>query len=372
MATPSSRSRRQAGSTTPATMTTASYLERAVQFIVMRVGNVSSNTAPQLLLPSDPVQVSEDSIYVAELQYADAELDVVDFGLGSVPTLGNVTLTSAGMLTYEPCQHCTGMDAIEISIRERPIGENHTPLTAVGRLTFQIVNVNDPPVLFAYETGLVSGSDSAEVTLSDVASGYVESNRTSPAPVVTVAAVDVDGFRDSLSLVVLQDGRFGNVGFRTRLDAVGVLESLPLTFPPSASRDLTSFWGNVTFLTSYVTYLPSDSNFVGNDSFQIAVQDSRAVRSTRVLSVSVEVLPSRCQNDGTCAGSEADPTCTDVASRRGGAEEYNCTCPAGFTGDRCEVAVASAIATPMRGERLVCQIGWFMCKRYDEIKEYAI
>ena len=340
------------GAAMPTSMSTSvvSYLERTVQFIVMRVGNVSSNTPPELLLPSDPVQVTEDTPYLTDLQYMDAELDTVDFGIESVPKLGNVTVTAAGMLTYVPCQHCTGTDAILISIRERSIGENHTPLMSSGQLVFQIGNVNDVPSLFVYQH-VVSGRAGIEVLQEDSVIGYVEANRSSPAPVVTVAAIDVDGYQDDLTFVVLQNGQFGSVGFTTSLDAVGVIESLPLVLPAdSVIPDLANFRGYVSFLSSHVTYLPSDPNFVGNDTFQIAVRDSRAVRSTSTLSVYVEVLPSSCLNDGTCAGSSGDPLCTDIPARRGGAEGYNCTCPVGFTGQLCEMSVSAAVLSPVRGE----------------------
>ncbi len=351
MATPSSRQRRQAVTTTPSSMMVADFLERPIQFIVMRVGNVSANTPPQLLLPSDPVQITEDTVYSVNLQYLDAESDVVDFSLDSVPNLGNVTLSAAGMLTYVPCQHCTGTDTIQISIRERLIGENHTPLMSTGQIVFQLINLNDAPDMFVYRDGIVSGASTGEVLLASTAAGFIEANRSSAAPVVTVAAVDVDGSQDSLTFVVLQDGQFGTASFTTRLDAVGILESLPLTLQTDpANMDLMTFRGQVTFLSSYVTYLPSDPNFVGNDTFRIAVRDSRAVRSSQTLSVSVEVLPSVCLNGGTCAGSQTDPTCADIAARRGGADSYSCACPAEFTGAMCEVALNTSVVTPVRGE----------------------
>lgn len=161
----------------------------------------------------------------------------------------------------------------------------------------------------------------------------------------------VDGYHDDLTFVVLQDGQFGSVGFSTRLDAVGVVESLPLILPMASTMpELASYYGYVTFLSSNVTYLPSDPNFVGNDTFQVAVHDSRSIRSMNTLTVTVEVLPSPCLNDSLCGGSSEDPECTDIAARRGGAEGYNCTCPVGFTGEFCEVSESAAVSVPVRGQ----------------------
>ena len=322
------------------------YLDRPVQFIVMRIGNTSTNSAPQLQLPPQPLMVTEDTPLPLQLQYTDAESDQVDFRLESTSSLGNVTLTSSGLLTYDPCQHCTGTDTIGVSIRERPFGENHTPLEDSGQIIFQITNVNDPPLLYFY---LGNSSDATESSMMSV---NIDSNRSIPAVVVSVAALDFDGYADDLQFMVTQDGQFGSVGFQTRLDAVGIIESLPFDLVNETNPDLSTYYGYVTFFASHVTYLPSDPNFTGNDTIVIVVRDSSSVQS-RVLSIEVEVLPSLCENNGVCGGSVTDPMCQDLARRRVSFDGYNCSCPAGFGGELCNISLSVPPVLPTRGTSFI-------------------
>lgn len=328
------------------TATILSYLDRPVQFIVMRIGNDSTNSAPQLRLPTLPLLVTEDEPLQVQLEYEDAELDLVDFELRTLSMLGNVTLSSDGLLTIDPCRHCTGSDITAVSIRERPIGENHTPLEDSAEISFLISNSNDQPLLYFYNS---STSRDNNVVRDRVINAYIDSNRVSPAVVARVAAFDFDGYNDDLELAIMLDGQRGTAGFQKLLDAVNVYESLPanLAFP---SPDLTQFRGSVTFLESHVTYLPSDPSFVGNDTITIFVRDSRNIISDRVQ-IAIEVLPSPCLNDGVCGGNEADPLCEDVGQRRESSEGYNCTCLPGFTGDVCEVSLFVPEPAPSRCER---------------------
>lgn len=361
-ATPTSspRQRRQADNTTMdgtsgsglidtmETTTILSYLDRPVQFIVMRIGNDSTNSAPRLVLPTQPILVTEDLPLQMELEYEDDELDLVDFELLTISRLGNVSLSPDGILTFDPCRHCTGSETIAISIQERPIGENHTPLEDFAELILLISNTDDQPLLHFYSSSNMGHDDN--VVEDRIMNAYIDSNRVSPAVVATVAAFDFDGYDDDLELGVLQDGQSGRAGFQKLLDAVSVYESLPATlaFP---SPELLQFRGYVTFLASHVTYLPLDSSFIGNDTVTIFVRDSRNIVS-ETLQITIEVLPSSCLNDGVCGGSDADPLCEDVAQRRRGFDGYNCSCLPGFTGAVCEVALSAPEPPPSRGERV--------------------
>ena len=323
------------------------FLERPVQFIVMRIGNTSTNSAPELLPPPQPLEVIEDTPLSIQLEYVDAELDLVDFELLSVPRLGNVTLSVDGYLTFAPCQHCVGMDVIQIRVRERPIGENHIPLEDMGQLVFVLSNENDVPLLYHVQSPS-TGGDKEGVSEETILNSYIDANRLSPATIASVVAFDYDGYQDDLRLAVLQDGRYGSVGFQTRLDAVSVYESLPasLTFPNPA---LSEYLGYVTFLSSHVTYQPFDEAFVGNDTVAIVALDI-SNRQSQLLYVEVEVLPSRCENDGVCGGSATDPECEDIGRRRAEPGEYNCTCPVGFTGEVCEIVLMVPEQPITRGE----------------------
>lgn len=318
------------------------YLDRPVQFIVMRIGNLSTNSAPELLLPATPLEVMEDTPYTIQLEYTDAEFDTVTFELLSVSRLGNVTLTSGGLLTYDPCLNCVGTDIIQLSIREVPIVANQIPLEDFGEVIVQIIEDNDQPLLYFY--GNISSDD---IIADEMLSVFIDSDRFSPAVLVGVAAIDFDGYSDDLQMTVLQDAQQGTVAFRTRLNAVNVFESLPATLTFDQS-DLSDYQDYVTFHSSHVTYLPNPG-FVGNDTVTISVRDSRTVLS-RPLQILIEVLPSPCLNDGTCGGSAADPRCEDVVQRRSGFDGYNCSCLPGFAGEFCEQELDMPQPPPVRGE----------------------
>ena len=321
------------------------YLDRPVHFIMMRIGNVSTNTAPELQLPVEPLEIREDTILEYQIDFTDNEGDLVDFYLASSPRLGNATLSRDGLLIYEPCGNCTGLDVIEIYVIERPFGENHIPLPARGQLLINITNDNDRPEVIFY---LEVGSDT--VSLNSTLYVFSEANRTAPAIVVSIAAFDYDGYHDDISVFV-RNGIYGAGGSQIWLDAVNTPESLPLTFPDDVDHNLTEFTGYITFVGAYITYFPNDPTFTGTDTIEILVGDSNGRLSSTMLLV-VEVLPSPCQNNGVCGGSYLDPNCTDFAARRATPEAYNCSCLQGFEGDYCEVEVGAPDPTPTRGRML--------------------
>ncbi len=286
---------------TPTTIV-LSYLDRPVQFIVMRIGNDSTNSAPQLRLPEQPLEIVEDEHFTLQLEYIDAELDVVDFQLLSVSRLGNLSLSSSGFLTFDPCRYCMGTEVVLFSIRERPIGENHTPLSDSGELVLEIVNRNDVPLVYFYNTSSSSSGDNSVVD-SLVMNVTIDANRTSPAVLARVAALDFDGYSDNLEMIVRVQGRNGEIAFQRLLDAVSVFDSLPISLSALLNPELTPIADTSTFLESHVTYLPDDPTFVGTDEVTIAVRDSRTVQNVE-RQLFIEVLPSPCQINGVCGGSK--------------------------------------------------------------------
>lgn len=320
-----------------------SFLDRPTQFIVIRVGNTSTNSAPILSLPTDPVIITEDSgVTEYQLEYTDAELDLVDFYLNSVPRLGNASLSVDGLLHYEPCSNCIGVDYLDIYIVERSFGVTHIPLTATGRLFAEIQNANDPPEVYFYH----DDTSNNQVTLNHNTTSYIDANRTIPAVAAQIACLDFDGYHDDLEIFV-QDGLHGTAGYQISLDIVNVPESLPISFS-DGEHAIESYSNYITFVRAYITYLPSDSSFTGEDDILILVQDSDRVQSA-MLSLHVEVLPSLCENNGVCGGSEMDPTCTDISARRAGFDGYNCSCPTGFGGSRCEISTSTPAPEIVRG-----------------------
>ena len=251
----------------------------------------------------------------------------MDFFLASPPLLGTVTLTVDGSLSYIPCPACNGFDSFEIYIIERPFGINNAPLSSTGRIVVEIRNVNRNPSLFVYGEDF---PESLGVSAQQVVQVYVGGNRTDPVSVVQIAGLDLDGYADDLS-VATQNGEFGTAGFEIWLDAVNVIESLPLTSP-----NVPTFRGYAAFIGVNVTYQPNEIDFTGSDVIQIFVRDSFSTLSEQ-LTVNVTVLPSWCVNGGVCAGSSTDPDCSDIESRRNTPESYSCSCPSGYGGQYCGV-----------------------------------
>ena len=321
------RKRRQSESSASGSGEDRDYLDRAVQFIVVGIGNISANTAPELLLPAEPLSVFEDEILSNyQLQFSDAEGDKVKFYIASPPLIGTASLTLDGLLSYTPCSDCTGVDSFEVYIIEEPFGFNNEPLVASGNLVIEIENVNDNPSLYAYDPLSQKATD---ITADMEIHVYVESNRTDPVSIAQVAALDVDGYFDDLS-VSTQSGSFAVANSEIWLDVVNILESLPVTSLPG---DSAAFLGYITFLAANITYLPHES---GSDIVQVRVRDIHSALSS-TLTVNVTVVPSWCLNNGVCGGNSADPNCTDIEARRNTPESYSCSCVDGFTGQYCEV-----------------------------------
>ena len=323
------------------------FLDRPVQFIIIRIGNSSTNTAPQLLLPEDPLQLTEDTIFRQQLKFFDEEGDGADFYLASVPSLGNAFLSQSGLLTYTPCHHCIGMDILEISIIERPAIESIIPFSASGELRLEIVNSDSAPEIAFYldGTNIPSSQSNSDLIPNKTVYVYVDANHTAPIIVAQVAAFDYDGYNDDLSLFLQVDN--GSAGINYWLDAVNTPESLPVSSLPNMSISL--FVGYITFVGASISYLPSSANYAGTDEVLVRVRDSRGF--TQTITVSIEVLPSYCTNNGICGGSVSDPNCTDIEARRRGFEGYNCSCPSDFEGQYCEMG-GNTGASPGMGDEI--------------------
>ena len=324
------------------------FLDRPTQFVVMRIGNFSTNTAPRLNLPAESIQITEDNsltMYSLVDFVEDAEGDAVDFFLASLPLLGNATLTLDGILTYIPCPNCIGMDMLEVYVMERPFGINAVPLSDTGMLRFEITNLNDIPEILFYQDQTSNLGSEFDITTNQTFSVFIDANRTSPAVVARVAAFDFDAYGDDLTIFV-RDGDAGSAAYQIWLDAVNTPESLPANWLPGSLID--SFTGYVTFVAFNLTYLPEDPNFVGTDEISVLVRDSRGAFSDRIT-VSIEVLPSLCENNGVCAGSDSDQDCSDIDARRAGFDGYNCSCLPGFGGQYCEIVLGTPEPSPSRG-----------------------
>ena len=309
---------------------TTSFFSVATQFIVIQMSNFSIDTPPVLLLPTTPISVSQGAVATMQLQFTDHEGDTVNFYLASLPVWGNATITLDGYLTYVPCTYCYGTDLLTVYIRERQYG-SVSPLSSMKTLSLTIANQWDPPRIFLYSNlSSTTQSISANTTTFTV----INSNRTAATTVARVGAYDFDGYMDELSVIV-QSGSYGAASYSIWTTMVNTPQSTPALWAPGS--DVASFVGYITFVGFNITYRPYNPQFVGTDVIRVRVRDKGGLQSD-FLSIQVLVVPSWCQNNGVCAGSKTDPRCTNLTARLVSFAGYNCSCPAGYTGQYCQVA----------------------------------
>ena len=339
------------------TITTLSFLDRPVEFVVIRIGNFSTNTPPVIQIPPTPLPIIEDGgLFEFQLEFLDAEGDTVQFSLTSVPRLGDVTLTSSGLLSYTPCQNCIGFDAIEVTIVEDPFGINNTPLSTDGRILFEISNQNDRPEVYFYANPFRESGDTVVIS-NETFLTFVEGNRTSPEVAARIVAFDLDGYSDDLEVFIQDDGAFGTASVEIWLDVVTVSESFPATWPEGFFVD--SYNDYVAFIGATIRYLPDDDvDFTGTDTVSIVVSDASGLQNAMALTLEIQVLPSLCLNNGLCGGSEMDPMCRDIEARRSEPSSYNCSCVTGFGGQFCEIELEPPAPLPVRGMSSYC----YVCK----------
>ena len=314
--------------------TSVNFLERPVQFIVIERGNVSLNTPPTLTLES-VVTLNEDETLMYKIPYMDNEEDEVRFYLTSVPERGTATIDPvSGTLTYTPCENCFGYESLDIYIKETNLvfGEE---LDARGTLQLYTANINDPLSLFLFES---SSQEETAIWPSTTIDVYIEANRSTPVTIARVGVYDYDGYEDDIQVYVTSAAE-GSSGYSIWLDAVAVPESLPVDWE---DHDLQNFTGYISFVGVYVTFLPSDPNFVGTDKITVYAQQEDRITSIS-LDINIEVIPSLCLNNGVCGGSIIDPDCTNITNRRLNPEDYNCTCMSGYTGSYCQNATTQPL-----------------------------
>ena len=311
--------------------TAPSFLDRPVHLIVGQIGSFSINTPPVLLFPTEAYLIAEHpTTFTLDLSslYTDAEGDTVKFYLSSVPSLGSANLTESGTLVYSPCPNCIGIEMLEVYVLEDPFGIN-IRLSATGMLRLQINNINVAPNIFFYEelsTGNISLSSSSRV--------YLDNNRTDYTSVIQIGAYDLDGYNDKLTLRVI-GAMNGDVQADIWLDAVGLSESLPVFWPPSAPGG--AFQGYMTFLGVNLTYLLSNPLYTGEETLSISVKDEGSLFSNPPLSLTIVMFDSPCQNGGRCANGSTMFNCS-------------CECPLSFSGEFCEIANFTSVPDIARGQ----------------------
>lgn len=302
----------------------------------MKLGNFSLNTAPKLSLPL-VLELEEDiSLFTYTIPYTDNEADQVFFYLQSIPKLGNAMIDNVtGVLSYTPCQNCTGIENIYIYIIEKGM-EFGPALYDFNILQLIINNHDDLQDIFLYES--ISSEDNA-ISSNDNITVFVDANITESVVIARVGVYDVDGYHDDLELFVT-NGVNGSSGYMIWLDAVATAESLPVNWEQSPIRNYT---GYIAFVGANITYLPN-SDFVGTEHLRVYSQQTDQSFS-RSLDIIIEVLPSWCVNGGKCNGTQSDPTCTDTYSRKNNPDTYSCACPPNFSGSYCEINLTTPIST---------------------------
>ncbi|CAC5416406.1 unnamed protein product [Mytilus coruscus] len=127
------------------------YFSEETQFAVFIVSKKVYNSAPTLI-SNRFISINEDQGTIQyQLEAADAEDDIVRFFLKTQTyKLGDPVLYENGLLMYTPCKDCSGVETIDIILREVQTSKDVTPASSEATLVITIIDTNDPPDMFLF------------------------------------------------------------------------------------------------------------------------------------------------------------------------------------------------------------------------------
>ncbi|CAC5412723.1 unnamed protein product [Mytilus coruscus] len=130
------------------------YFSEETQFAVFIVSKKVYNSAPTLI-SNRFISINEDQGTIQyQLEAADAEDDIVRFFLKHRHiNLVIQFLYENGLLMYTPCKDCSGVETIDIILREVQTSKDVTPASSEATLVITIIDTNDPPDMFLVQYG---------------------------------------------------------------------------------------------------------------------------------------------------------------------------------------------------------------------------
>ncbi|MEE3664932.1 Ig-like domain-containing protein, partial [Brenneria sp. g21c3] len=284
----------------------------------VNIGVTAVNDAP--VTADQTLTTEEDTPISGTISASDVDGDVLSYAVGEAPKNGTLTLDAAtGQYTYTPTANFNGNDSFSVTVADGNGG------TTVSTVNVGVTAVNDAPVtadqtLTTAEDTPISGTISASDVDGDVLSytvGEQPKNGTLTLDAATgeytyTPTANFNG-HDSFSVTVA-DGNGGttvstvNVGVTAVNDApvtadqsLTTAEDTPISGTISASDvdgDVLSYTvgeqpknGTLTLdaATGQYTYTPA-SNFNGNDSFSVTVDDGQGGTTVSTVNIGVTAV----------------------------------------------------------------------------------
>ena len=282
--------------------------------VTVNVTVTTVNDAP--VATANPVTTPEDTAVNGTVTGSDVDGDALTFTKTTDPTHGTVTLNPDGTYTYTPNTNYTGNDSFDVTVSDGKGG------SAVVTVNVTVTPVNDAPVATANpvttpEDTAVNGT----VTGSDVDGDALTFTKTTD-PTHGTATLNPDGTytytpntdytgNDSFDVTV-SDGKGGSTVVTvnvtvTQVNDAPVATAIQVTTPEDTAVNGTVTGSDVdgdalTFTKTTdpahgtvtlnpdgtYTYTPN-TDYAGNDSFDVTVSDGKG--GSTVVTVNVTVTP---------------------------------------------------------------------------------
>ncbi|KAL5006496.1 hypothetical protein ScPMuIL_015302 [Solemya velum] len=305
------RQRRSTGSHTPeASHSDTSYFSRETLFGLAVISRSIPNSPPRLTSRS-LITINEDEgrniiffLLMYQLEVADDDNDPVDFRLNSSyggTTMGTLSLTAMGLLTYIPCKDCYGEEVVPVILADSPVDPTEPVTILMEQQTDKVVF---EALLGAYD---VDVTDNLTVVMEGHLNGTWQ-----------IGEEDTHVPQTNNCPTTITDSSF----------PCGEL------MLPHPAADLS--WVYVTLRYE------QEALYHGVEALKIYVKDSSGSVSD-VLTLNVAVLEFPCQNGGSCTSPEgAAYTCNSVQQATDFDKYFNCACLPGFRGKHCEIILETS------------------------------
>jgi gliding motility-associated-like protein len=273
---------------------------------------VSVNDDPVITVT--PITTPEDTPVNGAATATDVDGDALTFSKGSDPAHGTVDVLSDGTYTYTPAKDYNGDDSFTVNVSDGNGG------TATATVTVTITPVNDDPVITAAPvTTLEDTSVNGSATATDVDGDALTFSKVSDPSHGTVAfnsdgtytytpVTDYHG--DDSFMVSVSDGNGGSASATVTITITSVNDDPILTATPVTTQEDTPLNGNVTATDAdgdaltitkdsdpshgtvvfnpdgTYTYTPA-TDYHGDDSFTVSVNDGNSGTATATVSITV-------------------------------------------------------------------------------------